>query len=93
LSIVEIGKRSQARELGRLGITSNAIAPGFIATDLNADMRANAALDQWVKGRNPLGRWGSVADIAGAAVYRASPAAGFVNGAVLAIDGGMSAVI
>jgi len=85
--------RSLALELGPKGVTSNAIAPGFVATELNADMRENASLDQWVKGRNPLGRWGAPADVAGAVVYLASPAAGFVNGAVLAIDGGMSAVV
>ena len=85
--------RSLARELGAQGITANAGAPGFIATELNADMRKDAAIDQWVKSRNPIGRWGTPEDIAGAIVYLASPAASFVNGAVLVADGGMSAVV
>lgn len=84
--------RSLALELGGSGVTANAIAPGFVATEMNADMRRDAALDQWVRGRNPLQRWGRPEDVAGAAVYLASPAAEFVNGAVLVVDGGMSAV-
>ena len=56
-------------------------------------MRKDAAIDQWVKSRNPIGRWGTPEDIAGAVLYLASPAASFVNGAVLVADGGMSAVV
>jgi gluconate 5-dehydrogenase len=85
--------RSLALELGPQGVTANAVAPGFVATELNADMRRDAALDQWVKSRNPIGRWGTPEEIAGAVVYLASPAASFVNGAVLVADGGMSAVV
>jgi gluconate 5-dehydrogenase len=85
--------RSLALEFGAQGITANAVAPGFIATELNADMRRDVAIDQWVRSRNPIGRWGRPEEIAGAAVYLSSPLASFVNGAVLVADGGMSAVV
>jgi gluconate 5-dehydrogenase len=85
--------RSLALEFGAQGITANAVAPGFIATELNADMRRDAAIDQWVKSRNPIGRWGKPEEIAGAIIYLSSPLASFVNGSVLVADGGMSAVV
>ena len=73
--------------LASRGITVNAIAPGFIETDMTSalkeDMRA-ALLKQI-----PLGRLGAAEDIAGAALYLASPAAGYVTGQVLTVDGGM----
>ena len=79
--------QSCARELASRGITVNAIAPGFIETDMTSalkeDMRA-ALLKQI-----PLGRLGAVEDIAGAALYLASPAARYVTGQVLTVDGGM----
>lgn len=85
--------RALAVELGGEGVTSNAIAPGFIATDMNARLRQDQNTDAWVKSRNALGRWGRVEEVAFAAVYLASPEAAFVNGAVLCVDGGMSAAV
>jgi len=70
------------------GIRVNAIAPGWIATPLTDPLRADPAREAALLARTPLGRWGQPADIAGAAVFLASPLASFVTGAVLPVDGG-----
>lgn len=69
-------------------IRVNAIAPGWIATDLTQPLRDDADRTAAILSRTPLGRWGTAQDIAGAAVFLASPLSGFVTGAVLAVDGG-----
>ncbi|MCG8457819.1 MAG: 3-oxoacyl-ACP reductase FabG [Holophagales bacterium] len=79
--------RGWARELGRYGIRSNAVAPGFIGTDILKSMPPKV-LDQLV-GHTPLGRMGEPEDIAEAYVWLASDAASFVSGAVLSVDGGL----
>lgn len=76
-----------ARELGKYGITVNAIAPGFILTEMTAVMPEHI-LDQMV-GRTPAGRAGTPQDVANAYLFLASEEAGFVNGAVLSVDGGL----
>jgi len=73
------------------GIRVNAVAPGWIATPLNASVRADAQRNGAIVGRTPMGRWGAPADVAGPVLFLASPAAAFVTGAVLAVDGGYSA--
>ena len=77
-----------AVEWARNGILVNAIAPGYIDTDLNKSLVADPAFDKWVKGRCPLGRWGSPEDIAWPIVFLASPAANFITGQVIFVDGG-----
>ncbi len=76
-----------ARELGRSGITVNAIAPGFIATDMTRQMPAQALAD--MVSHTPVGRIGEPQDIARAYLFLADPAAGFISGQVLSVDGGM----
>lgn len=76
-----------ARELGRRGIRVNAIAPGFIATDMTRAMPASA-LEQMVA-RTPLGAIGTPDDVAAAYCFLVSDAARFINGAVLSVDGGL----
>jgi len=79
--------KSLARELGSRAITVNCVAPGFIDTDMTralAEEQRNALLAQI-----PLGRLGRPEDVASAVAYLASPAAGYITGAVLHVNGGM----
>ncbi|OXR49362.1 gluconate 5-dehydrogenase [Pusillimonas sp. T2] len=81
---------SLAVEYGPYGVTSNGIAPGTFATESNRELAADPVRGPVVVGRNPLGRWAQPGEIAGAAVFLASPSASYVNGHVLVVDGGFS---
>jgi NAD(P)-dependent dehydrogenase (short-subunit alcohol dehydrogenase family) len=74
------------------GIRVNAVAPGFVVTEQSARSRTDPAHVAAVAARTPLGRWAEPADIAGPVLFLASPAARFVTGACLVVDGGYSAV-
>jgi gluconate 5-dehydrogenase len=77
-----------AVEWAKSGILVNAIAPGYIDTDLNKALITDPGFDHWVKGRCPLGRWGTPDDIAWPAVFLASSAADFITGQIIYVDGG-----
>jgi 3-oxoacyl-[acyl-carrier protein] reductase len=79
--------RSVARELASRGITVNALAPGFVETDMTATLREETRKE--ILQRIPLNRWGQPDDIANAALFLASPAARYITGQVLTVDGGM----
>lgn len=85
--------RTLAVEWAGAGIRVNGIAPGYIRTDLTRPLYEDRGFNQWVVQRTPAGRWGEPGDIAPAAVFLASPAAGFVTGQVLYIDGGWTAAL
>ena len=84
--------KSLALAWARDGVRVNAIAPGFIVTEQTVRARADATHYQRVLDRTPAGRWGVPVDIVGPTLFLASPAAAFVTGAVLAVDGGYTAV-
>jgi gluconate 5-dehydrogenase len=75
------------------GICVNAIGPGYFVTDLTATLRADPEFDAWLRRRTPAGRWGDLEELVGAAVFLAAPASSFVNGQIIYVDGGISAVI
>jgi 2-dehydro-3-deoxy-D-gluconate 5-dehydrogenase len=80
--------RALANELAPLGINVNAIAPGYMATENTAALRADPDRNRDILARIPAGRWGSPADLVGAIVFLASPASSYVHGSVLTVDGG-----
>lgn len=75
------------------GIRANGIAPGYIRTELTRPLQDDPGFNQWVIDRTPAGRWGEPADLAPAAVYLSSEAAGFVTGQMLYVDGGWTAAL
>jgi 2-deoxy-D-gluconate 3-dehydrogenase len=77
-----------ASEMGGKGINCNAIAPGYMATDNTAPLRADAERSASILARIPAGRWGTPDDLKGAVVFLASPASDYVNGYTVAVDGG-----
>jgi len=77
-----------ANEWAPHGINVNAIAPGYFVTDNTTALRADAKRNAEIVGRIPAGRWGEPEDLAGAAVFLASPASDYVHGVILPVDGG-----
>ncbi len=85
--------RGMAVELAPHGIQVNAIAPGYFATEMNRALIDNPDFNAWVCKRTPAGRWGQPEEIAGLAVFLASPAANYMTGQMLVMDGGMSVAL
>ena len=79
--------KAAARELGSRGITVNAVAPGFVLTELTQDL--NDELKQQINERTPLGRFGTVEEVAYAVAFLASDEAAYITGQVVAVDGGL----
>ncbi len=79
--------RSLARELGSRGVTANVVAPGFIETDMTAELEEDLVTKY--ADQIPLGRLGSVDDIAGTIEFLAGESAGYITGALIPVDGGL----
>lgn len=80
--------KALANEWASKGINVNAVAPGYIATDNTAALRADKERSQSILSRIPIGRWGEPDDLAGAVVFLSSQASDYVNGVIIAVDGG-----
>ncbi len=80
--------KALANEWTGAGVTVNAIAPGYISTDNTLPLREDPERSRAILDRIPAGRWGDASDIGGAAVFLASPAAGYISGITLPVDGG-----
>lgn len=80
--------KALANEWAPRGVNVNAIAPGYIATDMNPELRANPETNKFILDRISAGQWGTPTDLQGAAVFLASEASSYVHGVVLPVDGG-----
>lgn len=85
--------KGMCADLAPHGICVNALAPGYVATELTSALVEDETFSAWVRGRTPAGRWGRVEDLVGTAVYLASSASDFVHGQIIYVDGGMTAVV
>jgi len=88
---VKMLTKGMATDWARHGLQVNAIGPGYFETELNAALMADPDFNAWLEKRTPAGRWGTVDELIGAAVFLASDASSFVNGHVLYVDGGITA--
>jgi gluconate 5-dehydrogenase len=85
--------RGMATDWAKHGLNINGIAPGYFKTELNAALLADPGFNGWVENRTPMGRWGELEELGGAAVFLASPASSFINGHILYVDGAFSATV
>jgi gluconate 5-dehydrogenase len=85
--------QAMAAEWAVSGIQANAIGPGYMITEMNQALIDNPAFDTWVKTRTPSKRWGRPDELVGTAVFLASSASNYVNGQIIYVDGGMTAII
>jgi gluconate 5-dehydrogenase len=85
--------KGMCADLAGHGITVNGIGPGYFATELTQALVDDAEFSDWVRRRTPAGRWGRLSDLVGPVLFLCSPAAGFVNGQILYVDGGMLSVL
>ena len=90
---VKMLTKGMATDWGRHGIRVNGLAPGYFRTELNAALVADPDFSRWLTGRTPLGRWGDVDELVGAAIFLASDASSFVTGHILYVDGGITSTL
>ncbi|HWU45771.1 MAG TPA: SDR family oxidoreductase [Humibacter sp.] len=85
--------RAMTAEWAASGLQINAIAPGYIHTEMTQNLVDDEVFNEWILGRTPAHRWGTVEDLVGPAIWLASRASDYVNGQVVFIDGGMTVVV
>ncbi|MBK3638158.1 SDR family oxidoreductase [Streptomyces asoensis] len=85
--------KGMCADWGPYGVQVNGLGPGYIETELTRPLVEDEEFSAWVRRRTPAGRWGRTEDLVGALLYLVSPAADFVGGQVLYVDGGMSSVL
>ncbi|MCT9624017.1 SDR family oxidoreductase [Pseudarthrobacter equi] len=85
--------RAMTAEWASSGLQINAIAPGYIHTEMTQNLVDDEQFNSWILGRTPARRWGAASDLAGPAVWLASDGSAFVNGQTIFIDGGMTVVV
>jgi gluconate 5-dehydrogenase len=85
--------RAMTAEWAASGLQINGIAPGYIHTEMTQSLVDDQDFNSWILGRTPAARWGTAEDLLGPAVFLASSASDYVNGQVIFVDGGMTAVV
>jgi gluconate 5-dehydrogenase len=85
--------RGMCADWAQYGLTVNALAPGYFATELTAALVGDDDFTAWLSGRTPAGRWGSPDELVGTLLYLSAPASDFVNGQIVYVDGGLTAVV
>ncbi|MDG3002445.1 SDR family oxidoreductase [Paludisphaera mucosa] len=85
--------KAMCADWGPLGLQVNAIGPGYFATDMTRPLMENPEFNAWVTGRTPARRWGRPEELVGVAAFLSSSASDFVNGQILYVDGGVTAVL
>jgi gluconate 5-dehydrogenase len=85
--------KGMCAELAPRGLSVNGLAPGYFETELTAALVSDPEFDGWLRARTPAGRWGDVRELIGPLLFLVSPAAAFVNGQIVYVDGGLLAVV
>ena len=85
--------KSMCAEWGPSGVTANALAPGYVVTELTKALVEDPEFDAWLRNRTPARRWATPDDLVGTLIWLASPASDYVNGQIIAVDGGLTAVV
>ncbi|WP_406461538.1 SDR family oxidoreductase [Streptomyces sp. NBC_01622] len=85
--------KGMCADWGPSGVQVNGLGPGYIETELTQPLVQDEEFSAWVRKRTPAGRWGTTQDLVGGVLFLASPAADFVSGQVLYVDGGMTSVL
>ena len=85
--------RGMYADWASFGLQVNAVAPGYFDTELTAALVNDDEFTAWLVQRTPAGRWGRAEDLVGALQFLASPASDFVNGQIMYVDGGLTAVV
>ena len=90
---VKMFTKSIAIEWAKYNIQANAVIPGYIATDMNTPLIEDEKFNKFICDRTPAGRWGQPREVAQAVLFLASPAADFITGQLIAVDGGILAAL